>query len=496
MVDPNITRNDKDTFDVKLKNEVYTGCKILFVGRPIGRRTTVFSTTNPDIPIIKEQYLSSHSNEPNILKKAEGIPGVVRLVEYEEYREEGKAVLSTIGKKPRWKIRLALGDRGVSIRDSETPEVFLIRLYDLLEVLECLHQRGMLHRDVSANNVLFRDGPVAYRKSRTTFCSARLLLEERTTTDLVLIDVEYGTEEKEQKPLESAGTPLYQARASIVCRPMALPKGGGMPGMPGLEGEAKTRYREAWPGRLNRFPSPGQSIVICNGHITCHGQPESNERQDRDEKGDQSETKKEEGWYHELRHDVESVFWILIVWALELRPDNGGNTTEIPHGLWTTLVSTERRKNIVDIVANPENQGWLDPKYQPMESLIEELAQHLLVDLHWLSTDKGHPKEMKDPSYLREVFQRCILNFLVKNKGETFMTQKRHQENQRVQKNISGESSLTTHQISERQSQRTSARKRGGDETELQGSSKRRRVISPPTPAGFVDREGDQGRSH
>jgi hypothetical protein len=61
MVDPNITRNDKGTFDVKLKNEVHTGCKILFVGRPIGRRTTVFSTTDPDIPIIKEQYLSSPS---------------------------------------------------------------------------------------------------------------------------------------------------------------------------------------------------------------------------------------------------------------------------------------------------------------------------------------------------------------------------------------------------------------------------------------------------
>jgi serine/threonine protein kinase len=425
----------------------------------------------------------------------------VRLVEYEEYREEGKAVGCTIGRKPRWKIRLALGDRGVSIRESETPELFLIRLYDLLEALECLHQRGVLHREVSANNVLFRDGPVAYDKSRTTFCSARHLLdstEERTTTDLVLIDGEYGTEEEKQKPSESAGTPLYQARASIECRPMALPKGGWMPGMPKLKGGAETRYSEAWPDRLNRFPSPGQSIVIYNGRAIYLSQLESNGPQDWDEKGDQSETEekeKEEGWYHELRHDVESVSWILIVWALELRPDNGGNTTEIPHGLWTTLVSTESREDVVDIVAK-EKKGWLDPKYQPMESLIEELAQHLLVDLHWLSTDKGHPKEMKDPSYLREVFQRCILNFLVKNRGETFMTQKRHQENRRVEKFFGEESSLTSRQISERQSQRSSARKRGCDETERQGSSKRRRLISTPTPAGFVDREGDRGRSH
>ena len=70
MVDPNIVRNTNDTVDVVLKAKTYHRCKIKSFGEPIGRRTTVFETSDPDAPIIKEQYLVPPSTQVEILKRA------------------------------------------------------------------------------------------------------------------------------------------------------------------------------------------------------------------------------------------------------------------------------------------------------------------------------------------------------------------------------------------------------------------------------------------
>jgi len=157
MIDPHIVRNTDDTFDVTLKTKTYPRCKILSLGRALGRRTTIFTTGDPDAPIIKEQYLTSPSPEARILEEVGGVPDVFGLLDHEEYRTGELVVGCTIGKKPRFKIRLALRDKGTSIKESQTPEEFLILMYDLLEVAECLHEKDVLHRDWSPNNVLFRE---------------------------------------------------------------------------------------------------------------------------------------------------------------------------------------------------------------------------------------------------------------------------------------------------------------------------------------------------
>lgn len=122
-----------------------------------------------------------------------------------------------IGREPRHKLRLALGDNGVSIGESETVAKFLIRLYGSIEVAECLYLEGLLHRDHSLNNVLFRGARIAEELRESPFCSARYLLkpsENRLETEVLMVDFEHATDRKEEEPGESAGTPLYMARAA------------------------------------------------------------------------------------------------------------------------------------------------------------------------------------------------------------------------------------------------------------------------------------------
>ena len=241
MIDPLTIRNIDGTFDIKLKEKTYPRCKILSLGRAIGRRTTIFETNERDVPIIKDQYLTTPSPEARLLIKLLGVPGVVRLDDHQEYRIGEQVIGCTIGEKPRYKTRLALKDKGEPIRESKTPEEFLIRLYDVLETAEYCYKRKVLHRDLSINNVLFREPTITEESLNSAFCSVRHLLDpdqERIETGIVLIDLEHGTDDEIPNPLESAGTPLFQARATLHLAPLE-PGFFSMPGMPDLIPEAR-----------------------------------------------------------------------------------------------------------------------------------------------------------------------------------------------------------------------------------------------------------------
>ena len=463
MIDPLIVRNTDDTFDISLKEKTYPRCKILFLGRAIGRRTTIFETNERAVPIIKEQYLMSPSPEAGLLKKLLGVPGVVRLHDHQEYRTGGQVIGCTIGEKPRYKTRLALKDKGEPIRESKTPEEFLERLYDVLETAQYCYEEGVLHRDFSINNVLFREPTITEESRNSTYCSVRHLLDpaqERIKTGIVLIDLEHGTDDEIPTPLESAGTPLFQARATLHLAPLD-PVKILAPGMPDLVPEALQRYHEIRPERLKQFPPDDNDYRF-------KATPEASLRL----------------WYHVLRHDIESLFWVFFVWAVELRPDNNLEVTEISRALWSLLVSTAERGEIILMATNPQGKKWLDPAYAPLEDLLRELASHLINDLHWVSAD--HPPQMGHPSYLREVFQRCIFNFLVKNKEQPFLRQERHPENRKVEKIPFATSSLSSLQVSSRQSMGS----KSGDSVNSRRSLKRGREEGREEKEGRGEKEG------
>ena len=434
MLDPNIVRNTDDTFDVTLKKETYRKCKTLSLGSPLGRRTTIFETSDPRVPVIKEQYLMSPSVEYEILRHLTllNVPGVVRLKDYEEYRPENQSGVSTvgctIGETPRYKVRLTLRDKGVSIKESETLKQFLIRLYDTLEVAECLYLLGFLHRDYSLNNVLFHTPEAREEWQGSTFCSARHLLDpdvDRFATEVLLIDFELATERATQRDLESAGTPLYQARAAEQVAPLEYTT--VVPGMPELIPEVLERYKEVLPKRLEQF-RPDRSLRILGPS-----------------KGD---TRK---WIHELRHDVESAFWMLLLWVVIFRPSDDEEPPKIPWVFWANLTDERTRGLSVPRMKVKDETHWVHPALYPVRELLQDMAAHLDGDLHWLSKEDKCYEQMANPSYLREVFQRLILNFLFKYENEPFMSLEKHKGNRDVEEMIQQSTDLSATEIVLRQ---------------------------------------------
>src|SRR5258706_3732424 len=132
-------------------------------------------------------------------------------------------------------------------------------------------------------------------------------------------------------------------------------------------------------------------------------------------------------WTHELRHDGESMFWLLAWWAIHLRPKPSKSSksskpsppSKIQSAIYGNL-------NDVNLETKIDNQGafldtlanevpWLDPAYRELEPLFLQMACHLKGDLYWAND------QMKNADFLHEALQRIILNFLMKNQRNSFM---------------------------------------------------------------------------
>ena len=122
-------------------------------------------------------------------------------------------------------------------------------------------------------------------------------------------------------------------------------------------------------------------------------------------------------WRHELYHDAESVFWLLVWWALQASLKDAEVTTTISRWIWSTFANTtEDDGRNCDIALYK-----LDPSYEPLKDLLEQLGDAVVHDLHW-ATVQSESEACTHPEYLHEVFQRHILNFIIANQDEDFMT--------------------------------------------------------------------------
>ena len=184
--------------------------------------------------------------------------------------------------------------------------------------------------------------------------------------------------------------------------------------MPELSQKAHV-YGDIFPDRLTRFQhSPGSP----NRHMVDIGVlPDSS------------------SWRHELRHDAESAFWLLVWWVVNAAPADGC-TSKIPMELWSTLIGTTTDARPLIIASN-----CLDPAYAPLSELLEELGRELKHDLHW-ATDTPYTH----PEFLHEVFQRRILNFIFENRDKGFMNLAKGDAS-RKPTNVTMTPSLSTPQI-------------------------------------------------
>ena len=165
----------------------------------------------------------------------------------------------------------------------------------------------------------------------------------------------------------------------------------GIPNNPGL-------YAKAHPDRVQRFQNfPEEDTIIY---------PRKLMNQSRDS-----------GWRHELEHDAESVFWLLLYWAMVVQPEKCPKE-KIDTGLWSALNGDHKSRQRLLIALYSQLASDLTHSfYKPLHPLMNDLATILVIDSHWLPA--LDPR--KDPYYITEAFQRLILKFIIDNRGKEFM---------------------------------------------------------------------------
>jgi hypothetical protein len=189
------------------------------------------------------------------------------------------------------------------------------------------------------------------------------------------------------------GTPLFIARA--------VERGGPMPAfyapVPGIP-ESPGRYAEVHPDRVERFPGSKQRLLFDPDGI------------------DESQSKQ---WRHELEHDAESVFWLLLYWAMVVQPQNLSFPQPIDLSSWARLLghSGDRHAFVRTLSDGAMPDNLTHSFYKPLHPLIKDLAAILVIDGHHLKA----PDLRKDKFYVTEAFQRLILKFIIENRGEQFM---------------------------------------------------------------------------
>jgi len=131
----------------------------------------------------------------------------------------------------------------------------------------------------------------------------------------------------------------------------------------------------------------------------------------------------DDGWRHELDHDVESVFWLILYWAMVVQPKGPPGTctdTGIDSSSWASMLGDFKAReclvSTLSLFDRPDN--LTHPVYAPLWPLISSLTAILVVDRHWLPESS----DRKRPEYICEAFQRLILQFVVSNRNEDFMT--------------------------------------------------------------------------
>ena len=107
-------------------------------------------------------------------------------------------------------------------------------------------------------------------------------------------------------------------------------------------------------------------------------------------------------WRHELEHDAESVFWLLLYWSMVVQPEECAEE-RIDAGSWGNLNGNHKSRHLlIQAVSQPEimADNLIHSFYEPLRPLINDLATVFVVDSHWLPA--SDPR--KDPYYITEAF--------------------------------------------------------------------------------------------
>ncbi|KAF8149829.1 hypothetical protein B0H34DRAFT_862560 [Crassisporium funariophilum] len=415
MVDPTIRMRKKDgekprLFNIELKipglpPTICEGYRIFDCAPTRGQRTHIFvNLENPTIVedqhvlVIKDQYrLGDHRfSEKDVINHIHSdgeVPGIVCIVYAKQvYRANG----SVVSFGCREKTRICMVNYGSHMMGVKTPKAALMMIYDLLKATCFIYfNKNVLHRDISEGNVLVIENAKEVEITegvKAQLCFIEHILNRKADpckTSLLLVDFDRGDiRAANKKPhTERTGTTIFMAKAIWQGKPHGHPGGPAVyKSVPQITAQVRAAYKAAHPDRSISFPdSTGYELSRIG-------------------------TADENDFRHELYHDAESAYWLLLRWVLLAYPA-GTLPTEIPPTLWVLLTGTDNDYRPYRIAPHS-----LNPGYRELAQLLADIGGVFESNMHWA---KQEP--YKHLNFAHKAFQRYILNFIIKNKDEEFM---------------------------------------------------------------------------
>jgi hypothetical protein len=269
------------------------------------------------------------------------------------------------------------------------------------------------------------------------------------------------------------GTPEFMARLVRIPKIVGTPFPRHHLSMPQLTGKVLKQYQECVGTRLDLV-----SMNMLAYTIT----------EDKDMLKD---------YKHRLSYDAESILWLLLYWAIQIRPKRGNKEDQIPGSLWVDLTSgddkLDPRHRFVD-----RYPPVCHPDYERLDTLLNSLFQQLSGYQEYVSLpSEGYKVVSKDPDatedtrkedeYLHEAFQRTILAFIVENIEQPFMKAEISPIRRKKEKEVGVSQSRTTASV-----------KRSLDEQGVvTGTRKKKKILREGTVTGneTVGGAGRQTRS-
>ena len=188
------------------------------------------------------------------------------------------------------------------------------------------------------------------------------------------------------------GTPVFIARAVQLGRAVPLEDISKIPAVP----HSPTPYTTHHPERIKKFRFEKAKAI---------------EAQEAPVHSDSCQ------WRHELDHDVESVFWLIVYWVMGAQPVECSKEV-LDHAPWSFLTSNVKTRGLfIRGMANDLANITTHSFYEGVHPLLRRLAAILVVDRVWLEKTDAR----NDPGYTCEAFQRLILQFILDNRHKEFM---------------------------------------------------------------------------
>ncbi|KAG8908570.1 hypothetical protein FRC01_007333 [Tulasnella sp. 417] len=382
----------------------------LYSSSPFGTRTHVFATMGEGVDVdggkltvLKDQVchrFDTHEIEIlELVHKSKRVPGVVEAVYHKSIELPDQLDGLKVGKV---KHRHGLRQLGSPFATIPTVKEMLQVAFNIIEVLRFLRvKQNILHRDISPGNVMYappsgdeQDPDTSMEDEEVLYFSEYFLSDSPVrpqTTSALLVDFNHAkhlTSETDgfHEPVDKTGTPGYMARAIEQGRPVDIPQwvpDRFLDSIPPAPDRYAKHYRDT---RLKKFPPTPLKKV--------------------------TEMLDSAPWRHDLDHDVESVFWLMLDWAMTAQP-KGGAVEYIDDVVWLYFTgSVVGRHSLLSIglLHGLLTDGTCHSTFRPIKGLFQKLAGVLSsMDRHWLPASE----ERNDPEYFAEAFQRLILPFLI-----------------------------------------------------------------------------------